>query len=298
MRLLLLLLLAVPAYAQTLETEVWLGTLDMRDGAFVVSNLKNISQEPGYDNQPAFEPGGKSLLYTTEATSLDDTGLGVHAVRYDLTTGAKTPLSDAKGFSPTPAGDNRLMVLRQGRVFLHDAEGKEIRPATGTRTAGYFTPFDERTWVLFMNEPERRIILYDPTTNQEETLARGAVTAPFRVAGVRAVTFAAEEPFPPVDDGARKLMLRRLDVETKRVETLATIPFETGGHHLWTARNTLLMASGPTIYEWSPDQPDSWKPIYRAEHPDLQGISRIAISPDGTRIALVSTVAREVRRKG
>lgn len=293
----ILLVLALPLSAQTLDTEVWLGKLDMSGGGFVVTDLVNISQDPGYDNQPSFYPDGESLLYTTEASSLDDSGLGVHAVRYDIARGTRTALPDAKGFSPTPVGQDRLMLLRQGRVFLHDAAGKELSAATKTSTAGYFTPFDETAWVMFMNEPERRIILYNPQTNEEETLARGANTAPFRVPGARAVTFVAQSPFPAVEGEKPKLVLRRLDLESKKVSDLATIPFETGGHHLWTDRGTLLMASGPVVYEWSPERPDDWKQVYRATDPQLQGISRIAISPGRDRIALVSTVAREVRRK-
>lgn len=292
-----LVAVVLPLSAQTLDTEVWLGKLDMSGDRFVVSELKNISRDRGYDNQPSFYPDGDALLYTTEATSLDDTGLGVHAVRYDIAAGTRTPLPDAKGFSPTPVGREQLMVLRQGRVFVHDASGKELRAATQTSTAGYFTPFDATTWVLFMNEPERRIIIYNPETNEEETVARGANTAPFRVRGERAVTFVSQSPFPPVEGEKQTLVLQRLDLDAKKVTTLTTLPFETGGHHLWTERGTLLMASGPVIYEWSPSRPDHWKQVYRATDPQLQGISRIAISPDRSRIAIVSTVAREVRRK-
>lgn len=292
-----IVVLALPLPAQTLDTEVWLGKLDMSGGGFAVSELVNISQDPGYDNQPSFYPDGEALLYTTEATSLDDSGLGVHAVRYDIARGTRTLLPDAKGFSPTPVGREQLMVLRQGRVFLHDAAGKLLAEATKTSTAGYFTPFDETTWVMFMNEPERRIILYNPKTNEEETLARGANTAPFRVPGARAVTFVSQSPFPAVEGEKAKQVLQRLALDSKKVATLATLPFETGGHHLWTDRGTLLMASGPVVYEWSPARPEEWKPVYRASDPQLQGISRIAISPDRSRIALVSTVAREVRRK-
>jgi ketosteroid isomerase-like protein len=54
------------------------------------------------------------------------------------------------------------------------------------------------------------------------------------------------------------------------------------------------------IYEWSPSRPGEWTPIYRSEDPDLQGITRIAISPRGDKIALVSTprdetIIREAR---
>jgi hypothetical protein len=278
---LLVLALTPSVSAQILETEVWAGSLDLRDGSFAVSDLKNISNHRGYDNQPSFLPDGRSLLFTTEAVNLDETGLGVHAVRYDLATGKSTPLPQARGFSPTPTADGRIMVLREGGVWLHDARGKLLRALTKTTQAGYFNRFEDETWVLFMNDKDRRIVLYDPKTHALETMITGAITAPYRVPGERAVTFVVQS------EDTRTL--HRLDVDAKRVSTLATIPFPTGGHHVWTPRGTLFMASGPTIHEWDPRNSSEWPIVHRFDSPDLQGITRIALNAAADRIALVST---------
>lgn len=285
---LLILATALPAAAQINETEVWVGDLSIRDGQLALFNLRNVSgMHPGYDNQPAFFPDGKTLVYSSQAAELDDSGLGVHAQLVDLATGTVQPLPDAKGFSPTPTADGKqLMVLRQGRVFLHDlGSGKELRALTDTDTAGYYTPFDDRQWAMFMNDKDRRIVIYDPKTKKMDTMATGASTAPYRIPKERAVTFVAQ-------DGDKRV-LRRLDLKKRQVTTLATIDFPTGGHHLWTPRGTLLIASGSTIYEWNPAQPSQWTPVHRSAHPDLQHITRIAISPAGDRIALVSVPGDE-----
>ena len=295
---------AVSAHAQILTTEVWIGKLD-RSAGFAVSDLQNLSNHPGYDNQPSFFPDGARLLYTTEAAGLSDTGQGVHAVLVDLATGAQTKLSDARGFSPTPAADGKnITVLREGGVWLHALDGKLIGPVVDTKEAGYYTRFDDRTWVLFMNDKERRIVIRDQKTKALETMATGAITAPYRVPGQRAVTFVSQEPFPMPENAAKdakpSLVLRKLDLKSKKVTTLATLPFPTGGHHVWTTRGTILIASGGQIYEWSPNSPSEWTKVWRASEPDLQGITRIALSPNEDRIALVSvprgeTVVREAR---
>jgi len=283
------LLWAAVANAQILDTEVWVGKLDLRDGGFAAAELQNISNHRGYDNQPSFLPDGASLLFTTEASSLDETGLGVHAVRYDFATGKSTPLPLARGFSPTPAADGRIMVLRQGGVWLHDARGKLLRALTDTKEAGYFQRFEDDSWVLFMNDKDRRIVLYDPASHALETMITGAITAPYRVPGERAVTFVVQD----VVHEKETLTLHRLDVDEKRVTTLATIPFKTGGHHVWTPRKTIFIASGPEIREWDPQKPDAWPVVQRFSEPDLQGITRIALSPTSDRVALVSTARDE-----
>jgi ketosteroid isomerase-like protein len=133
--------------------------------------------------------------------------------------------------------------------------------------------------VLFMNDKERRIVIHDVKTKALDTMAKNASTAPYRIPGKKnAVTFVGEGK-----------TLLRLDVKERRVTTLATIPFKTGGHHVWTSRGTILIASGPMVYEWNPAKPDEWKTVWRSFHPDLQGITRIALSPKGDRIAFVST---------
>lgn len=278
-----LLFAATAASAQILDTEVWVGSLDMKDGRFDVANVTDLSNHPGYDNQPAFFPDGATLLYTSEVNGLADNGHGLDVQLVDLRAMKTTPLANAHGFSPTPTADGKqFMLLRDGRVWLHNLAGDVVAPLTETDKAGYYARFDDRTWVLFMNDEQRRIVIYDAKTKKLDTIQPHAMTAPFRIPGQRAVTFVMQN-----EDKSRALM--RLDVPTRKLTTLAKITFPTGGHHVWTSRGTLLMASGPTIYEWNPAKPEEWKAVFRSEHPDLQGISRIAISPKGDRIALVST---------
>ncbi len=296
-----LLAATTPAWAQP-DVDVWVGDLAWRDGRLVTSNLVNISHRPGYDNQPAFFPDQKTLAYTTW------TGEETNAVLYDLATATATDLPEAKGFSPTPTADGKqLMLLHQGRVELHDLAGKLVAPLTDTTDAGYFSRVDERTWVLFMNDKQRRIVIYDARKKTLDTLSTGAITPLYRVPNERAYTFVAETPFSPDPDAAAKidpatvkLELRKLDVKTRRVSVLSTIPFPATGHHVWTAHNTVLMASSGTIQEWNPTTPDRWTPVAKLDAPDLQGISRIAISPRGDKIALVSmprdeTLIRDAR---
>ena len=285
----LLLASAATLQAQINDSEVWVGSLEMSSGRFMVSNLTNISKHPGYDNQPAFFPDGR-LVFTSQIAVLDETGHAVQAVVRDFANGISTPVPGALGFSPTPASDGSLMLLRDGHVILHDASGKESQ-LTETKDAGYFTRFDELTWVLYMNDKQRRIVIYDPKTKALDTMALGSITAPFRIPGKRAVSFVAVEPFPAPEGTAppRALFLRQLNLDDRHVTTLASIPFPTSGSHVWTSRGTLLIASGHTIYEWNPAKPGDWRSAATFNDPDLQGLTRIAISPRGDRIALVST---------
>lgn len=288
----ILLAMAVPGAAQVLTTEVWLGPVDMREGRFAVGEMKNISNHPGYDNQPSFAADGKSLLFSSEVDGVAETGLGIQAIRYDLGTGKAVKLANVRGFSPTPTPDGRnIMTLREGTVWQYSRDGSEGRALLPeVKTAGYFTRISERQWILFMNEEQRHIAVWDGRTL--DRVVPGAVTAPYRIPGQQAVTFVVQE------GETKKLM--RLDPAADRGTVLATIPFRTGGHHVWTSRGTLLMASGNAIHEWNPARHDEWPVVHRFSGPDLQGITRIALSPAEDHIAVVSVpndeaVLREAR---
>lgn len=281
---------ALPAAAQVLTTEVWLGPLDMAEGRFVVGEMKNISSHPGYDNQPAFTADGTSVLFSSEVDGVAETGLGIQAIRHDLRTGKNTKLTKVRGFSPTPDGRN-VMTLREGTVWLYDLDGNTSRALLPeVKTAGYFTRMNGEVWILFMNEEQRHIAIWDGRALHR--IVPGAVTAPYHIPGEQAVTFVVQE------GDTRKLM--RMDLEGARGSVLASIPFKTGGHHAWTSRGTLLMASGNAIHEWNPSAPEQWPVVHRFREPGLQGITRIALSAAGDRLAVVSvpddeTVLRETR---
>ena len=276
---------ATGAAGQALTTEVWVGALDMREGRFTVSELKNVSNEPGYDNQPAFLPDGRSLLFTTEAENVSETGLGVHAVRHHFDRGTSVPLTRARGFSPTPTPDGRqFMTLREGTVWLHDLSGKPLRVLLPeVKTAGYFTRIDENRWVLFMNERDRHIAVWDESRRSLVRLVPNAATAPYRIPGTSAVSFVVQE------GETKRLMRMDLTAGEPEHRVLAAIPFPTAGAHAWTSRGTLLMASGNAIHEWDPRAPESWPVVHRFTQPDLQGVTRIALSPAEDRVAVVST---------
>lgn len=291
--LVFLLASATTLTAQINDSEVWVGSLDMSGGRFVVSNLVNISKHPGYDNQPAFFPDGR-LVFTSQIAVLDDTGHAVQAVIHDFASGTSTPVSGALGFSPTPAGGWGAAAAARGEGVAARGLGERAR-ADGDERRGLLQPL-RRPDMGALHErqaaPHCHLRRGDEGA-RDDGGRRGS--APIRIPGKRAVTFVAVEPFPAPEGEAaksappRKLFLRQLELDNRLLTTLTAIPFPTSGSHVWTSRGTLLMASAHTIYEWNPAHPDEWRPVAQFDDPELQGLTRIALSPRGDRIALVST---------
>ena len=74
------------------DTEVFLAKFNAQGTSMKLSDLKNISLNEGYDNQPSF-PDNNTLLYAATRNKQTD------ILIYDLNTGRKKWLSDSPGGS-------------------------------------------------------------------------------------------------------------------------------------------------------------------------------------------------------
>ena len=63
----------------------------------------------------------------------------------------------------------------------------------------------------------------------------------------------------------------------------------TGSRDLtWTSKGTILMAKDNMIYKYHPGSDKEWIPINFEAEFDIQGITRMIISPDGSKLAVVA----------
>src|ERR1700742_300252 len=102
MRILAVLGLAVVIQAQTPapppDTEILLATLSTANGAPAIARPVNISNSPGYDNQPSFTPDGRSVLFTSIRG-----GTQTDIYRYDIASRTIVRVTDTpeSEYSPT-----------------------------------------------------------------------------------------------------------------------------------------------------------------------------------------------------
>ena len=104
------LLLSANVFAQLPNTDIWLLDISFVKDSFTLSNPVNITNRTGYDNQPAFSPDGKYILYT----SIRD-GKQSDIFKYDLKKKLSSPFTNTatSEYSPTfmPDGKNISVVM-------------------------------------------------------------------------------------------------------------------------------------------------------------------------------------------
>ena len=265
-------------------TDIWVADLTLRGGRLTLGAPQNITARPGYDNQPAVLPDGSGLLYTRiGADSQADVW------RYDFATHAAraittTPESE---YSPTPIpGSSGISVVRveldsTQRLWRFDADGSN--PALildRLKPVGYHAWAGDSTLVLFVLGDPNALVVAIPATGRVDTVARNVGRSPQSIPGGHTVSFVQR-----VD--TTESWLQAVDAETHAVRRLVRLP-PGADFHAWTPGGLVLTSDGEKLYQWNPREGGPWVPIADLGALGLRGVTRLAVSPHGDRLALVA----------
>jgi Tol biopolymer transport system component len=268
----------------TPDTDVWVGALARAsDGTLTLTDPSDVTNRPGYDNQPFFFPDGSGLWYTR----IDEEGQA-DIWTFDPATGevsAVTATAPESEYSATPLPDGsgflavRVEADSTQRLWRFDADGSH--PAVvlpDLAPVGYFAWADDHTLVMFVLGRPSTLRIGDVDTGVVTEVARNVGRSIQRIPGGNSVSFVQRDE----DGGAT---LRRLDPASGAIEDI-TEALAGGDFHAWTPDGGLLMADGSVLQEWTAET--GWRPVADLTADGLT-ISRLAVSPNGRHLAFVAT---------
>jgi len=265
-------------------TDIWVADLSLRDGRVTLGAPVNVTARAGYDNQPAVLPDGSGLLYTRiGANSQADVW------RYDFAPRAARALTTTpeSEYSPTPIpAGNAISVVRverdsTQRLWRFDADG--TNPALvleRLKPVGYHAWAGDSTLVLFVLGDPNALVLAAVATGRVDTVARNVGRSPQSIPGRHAVSFVQR-----VD--STESWLAEVDADTRAVRRLVRLPPGVD-FHAWTPGGLVLASDGATLYQWNPSEGGPWIPVADFATLGLRGVTRLAVSRNGDRLALVA----------
>jgi hypothetical protein len=269
------------------ETEIFLFEYDMAKSDDPLSDGRNVTKRPGYDNQPFFTNDSRTFLYSR------DDGTQTDIWEYDIASDTHTQLTatEQSEFSPTPSPDNQTisMVFERNFSIWHFNRSIAHAPAWLLETAkieepvGYFARNYETGDILFWSRYGFSLSLTHSDKPGHHFITGHAVpAAPHVIPGTNHFSFVHRQT-------NEQVWIKALDPETKAVRPLTQI-VGSNANYTWTLDGSILQIEGTALFRWHEDS-DGWMKISDLSDHGLASANRIAVSPDGKRMAVVGIPA-------
>lgn len=274
------------AIAQT-GSEILLFDLKIKKKAIVLSNPVNITNHPGYDNQPNFHTDLPVVYYS----SFDNSGRA-DIMSYNFKTKESVNITNTgdREYSPTLTPDKQYLSCIIQRENGAQDLGKY--PVTGgdpfviinDLKVGYHAWADDSHIALFVlgateNDPSTLHFIRLPT-KEDTVVASNIGRSLHKIPGERSISFIQRH------ETESKIM--RLETETMKVSEIAPT-VGNGDHVTWTPAGQLLTSDGTKLYFMNPaEAAGGWRSIEVTSGSELlKGVTRLAVSPNGKKMAVV-----------
>ena len=244
-----------------------------------VGAVVNISNSPGYDNQPSILPDGSGVLFTSNRD-----GKQTDIYRYDFAAKSVTQLTrTSEGeYSPlvTPDGKTFSVIRTEAdgtqRLWRFDLDGTNPRLVLeNVKPVGYHVWIDATHLALFIlggqGQPST-LQLADTTTGKAEVIDSRIGRSLHRRPGTGTISYISQ----PMGE---RWLVKEFDPKTREIRTIVETVDPKGQDCVWDPTGRLLMASGSKLFDWS--AADGWREVADLSA-HVGAISRIAAYPAGT----------------
>ena len=282
-------LFTLQAPAAPPATDIYLADLHVAGGRVSVGVPVNATARPGYDNQPFFLPDGHAFLYTSIR---EDSQADIYRYDIEAQTSIRLTTTRESEYSPTPLPDGsgfsavRVEADSTQRLWAFNLDGSEPRLVLDSiKPVGYHAWADGHTLVLFVLGSPSTLQIADASSRgaRGEVVARDIGRSLQRIPGRPSVSFVQR-------DSVAGPWLEELDTRTHRVTKLVKAP-PGADFFAWTPGGIVLTASGTKLYQWDPRRGSAWDEVADLAAAGLSSVTRLAVSPQGDRLAIVAVPA-------
>ena len=262
------------------ETEVYLAGLEIGPETISVSTPANISNNPGYDNQPSFLEDG-TILYARTRNGQTD------IARYNPMEGTTSWLSNTPGgseYSPLKIpGREAVSAIRLDttglqRLYAYPLTGEEPTLLVEGLKIGYHLWVDPDLLVCTVLVEDRMdLVVVNFKDDSEYTYQKDVGRSLLRIPGSGSISYVANL------NGKR--ILKSMDPTSGANKIITALP-EGVQDICWLTEKVLICGSGNQLLRYSRYLDDSWSSFYELDHPKAS-ITRLAYDKDRGKLAMV-----------
>lgn len=282
----LMLLLGMVLHAQE-ASEIYLFDLINVDGSYTIKNPVNISNNEGYDNQPCFTEDGTAILFSSFRNDQSD------IARYDMEENFRTWMTnttDVSEFSPAPfPGKSKYYTCvrfdEDGSQELYKYSFKKKLPVAlvPNLDVGYYVWFNKDALVSYVLGDIESLQVsnfkYKIKYPIQENIGRSLNKVPVSKSnGADLISFISKKLEVPE--------IYIINPQNSEIIYLADA-LEGSEDFTWTLNGTLLMGKEDAIFQFKPEESKDWEKITIESDLPIKNISRLVVSPNGLKIAVV-----------
>lgn len=273
---------AMTALAQTPPaTDIYLAPLTKAGTTVAVGRPINITNNPGYDNQPQFLADSSGVLFSSNRDGTQTDIYRYEIAQKRIVQVTKTPDNE---YSPTLTPDGRTFTTIRGaaqRLWRFTLDGADAGLAwTHQGLIGYHvwvSPTQIATFILGAQRQPATLQLLDMRTGTSDVIERGIGRSLLIRPGRGTVSFVVKPQGAPWE-------IKELNPVTRAVTALT--PTLEGSEDLaWTPDGAIVMGQKAKLFLWR--EGGSWTEIADLGRQGVDTITRLTVSPDGRWIAVV-----------
>lgn len=278
--LLVLLVISTNFFAQS-NTEVFLLDMVKKNDKIELINLKNISNNDGYDNQPSFYDNNTVLFSSTRNNQTDIKSYNINRNENSW----KTSTSLSSEYSPLKIPNKetvsavRLDENGLQRLYQYDFSTGMSKVLLKDLKVGYHVWHNQDILISSVLIDERMdLVISNLKDNTNLTVHKNIGRSLYKIPNSNLIGFISIEN--------NSTTIKTLNPITGNINTIKSLPIPIEDI-CWLTKSIILIPNGKTIAQLNTSD-DSISNLNSFKEEEINEISRISVSPDNKHLVLVS----------
>ncbi|MDT0552469.1 hypothetical protein [Urechidicola vernalis] len=274
----LLTLVALSSYAQ--NTEVYIFDISIEQEFVMISNGKNVSNNPGYDSQPSFIDNN-TLVFSS--TNNDQTDIALYNIKKDKKRWVQETQSSE--FSPTKViNEDAISLIKQGldntqKLYKYGINDSTQIALVEDLIVGYHTWINGETAALAILENNGLSLnIYNTKTKENETVVTNIGRSLHKIPKSDLISY--------IDKSEPQWKIMSFNTTSKSSDFIINV-IESSEDVFWTSKGILVTGVDNKIYKFEPNKDEDWVKIGTLKDESLTNITRISINNDTSKLAIV-----------
>lgn len=245
-------------------------------------NVQNVSNNVGYDNQPSFI-SNEALVFAGNNDGQTDIS------KYDLTSNHQSWLNlktEGGEYSPQMIPSTKdfaaVRLDKDGlqRLYRYNSEGGNSHEMIENLQVAYFAYANDNTILAtILNGEEMDLVKINLLTKSGDTLLHNAGRSIHKIPKINYMSYTSVNEDKNLD-------IFMMNIATNESFFICQLPIGVQDY-VWLSDSQMLLGSNNRLYLFDTLGPQQWVEVASLEEFGITDISRMAVSPNGKKLAVV-----------